>query len=464
MSNTDDSTLAVRLRRIQVCQQVKDALEADDFGAANRSAEELRALGNVGLEKEAAIAYAEIIDKIDDMRLGRGFIDVRQRILEGAAQAAYFTDAHLQKFLDHIEAFSDAAARHEYTQAEVNSVVDAVRGANISHAHLGAVVARLRRIGQHYHRGPAHLEALEQQWRSYRVNKLVMESARTVVMPAAGMSAGALQRATVAALRAAECYCWSPTPVEAVASAAEALPADARISPETLDMLAAPGACGWWWFEEPIPVRTLVASGKSDPVVALLWRREIDRSGHLAIWFSTFVMESAIGNFDEFPTPTTSWLWNDAVPLGDLRERLIDGYRQLPAGNQAAGLDVTVDASVWFSRFFLSAAVWLRQRIATTTRGLGTRQASRRLQREHGLDAPPRVEIVQLRRSEVAIERSDAPTVGREFSCRWIVHGHYRNQFYPSTGRHQVRWIDSYIKGPDDRPLKEAARVYAVMR
>lgn len=45
---------------------------------------------------------------------------------------------------------------------------------------------------------------------------------------------------------------------------------------------------------------------------------------------------------------------------------------------------------------------------------------------------------------------------------RWLVGGHYRNQWYPSAESHQVIWIAPYLKGPEGAPMKE--RVYKVAR
>lgn len=42
----------------------------------------------------------------------------------------------------------------------------------------------------------------------------------------------------------------------------------------------------------------------------------------------------------------------------------------------------------------------------------------------------------------------------REYSCRWIVSGHYRNQPYgPGRTQHRRIWIAPYIAGPKDKPL-----------
>lgn len=42
----------------------------------------------------------------------------------------------------------------------------------------------------------------------------------------------------------------------------------------------------------------------------------------------------------------------------------------------------------------------------------------------------------------------------REYECRWIVRGHYRNQPYgPAHALRRRQWIPPYVAGPEDKPL-----------
>lgn len=51
-----------------------------------------------------------------------------------------------------------------------------------------------------------------------------------------------------------------------------------------------------------------------------------------------------------------------------------------------------------------------------------------------------------------------------EFSHRWQVSSHYRNQYYPSTGEHKRILIQPYVKGPKGTPLIKKTKVYKVTR
>jgi hypothetical protein len=50
----------------------------------------------------------------------------------------------------------------------------------------------------------------------------------------------------------------------------------------------------------------------------------------------------------------------------------------------------------------------------------------------------------------------------REFSHRWLVSGHFRNQWYSSEQTHKVIWIAPHVKGPKGALF--LPRVYRVSR
>lgn len=61
--------------------------------------------------------------------------------------------------------------------------------------------------------------------------------------------------------------------------------------------------------------------------------------------------------------------------------------------------------------------------------------------------------VVRLRRPR---QESDPDREVNEvpWSHRWLVSGHWRNQFFPSLGIHRQIWISPFIKGPADLPLE----------
>lgn len=52
--------------------------------------------------------------------------------------------------------------------------------------------------------------------------------------------------------------------------------------------------------------------------------------------------------------------------------------------------------------------------------------------------------------------------VGREYSHRWVVRGHWRRQWYPSQNRHVPIWITDYVAGPAEKPIVQRDRVMVV--
>ncbi|MFI6432899.1 hypothetical protein [Rhodococcus oryzae] len=50
----------------------------------------------------------------------------------------------------------------------------------------------------------------------------------------------------------------------------------------------------------------------------------------------------------------------------------------------------------------------------------------------------------------------------RHYSHRWMVRGHWKRQWYPSENRHHPIWIEQYVAGPDDAPIKVPDKVVIV--
>ena len=226
------------------------------------------------------------------------------------------------------------------------------------------------------------LEALTQQFNSLKINMLALEGARKLLAPNHN---GALQDYTVKTLKRATAFAWSPDTTETVATAAESLVPDTVCSGCATDDLP---PAGWWWFEKPIPVRTVLASGETAPVVALLWAKDYNNldgshpmfqseSAHEhvkpGIWFSTMVK----GEEGEppVPFPTTAWKWPFGVRLEELQGLLQREYRKVydTQSPNNAGLEATCHASYFFSAFLIAASTWLRQRIITRAPAQGGR-------------------------------------------------------------------------------------------
>ena len=113
--------------------------------------------------------------------------------------------------------------------------------------------------------------------------------------------------------------------------------------------------------------------------------------------------------------------------------------------------------------YFIAAikAVWILmgQSLASVDQLHYQRADHRRIQRQTGKSVPP-VRVISLRRRDGGGDGSS----DREYAHRWIVRGHWRQQWYPSREVHRPVWIAPHIKGPDGAPLLGGERVYALRR
>ena len=414
--------------------------------------------------------------------------DTLERVMVGCDIATGMTTPQFEAWLMDIDVLKAKGQRHEYSSQDLHRV-------RVKLANTGRVLLRddprgkelvemldqqlneIAKVADRHALGPAHLEALEHQWRCYKFNSGIAPRIRDNAI-------GALQQYTITALAAADTFCWAPQTTHAVMAAAEGLPKECAPSVSALGDIAQVNRSGWWWFQEPVPIQT---TGTPDqPVVALLWRYGLQdvppppdfphlrSEPRVGMWFQTFVLARVPlnGREQEVCIPTTAWIWHDGTPLEVLPQRLLREYNRVYAdgkmGDDYASPDVTVAASLAFSKFFMAAAAWLRQRIVVESHGgQGVRQAARQLQREHKLSATPRVRVIELRRSEY-VKRDDtvqADGTGRRLSVRFVVKGFWRNQWYASRKEHAPKYIESYLKGPADAPLKAAQpTVYVVRR
>ncbi len=123
---------------------------------------------------------------------------------------------------------------------------------------------------------------------------------------------------------------------------------------------------------------------------------------------------------------------------------LHDIERKEPLGEEHA-----IDWWDWMN--LLSLMMLSGQKITTTERLRPSRGLFRRAERA-GEKVPDEVSVITLRR-RVGADGASIGAEAVEWSHRWLVSGHWRNQWMPSTDGHQLRWIDGYVKGPEDKPL-----------
>jgi len=91
-------------------------------------------------------------------------------------------------------------------------------------------------------------------------------------------------------------------------------------------------------------------------------------------------------------------------------------------------------------------------------------RAARRRLEKMGVEHVPTVRVVELRRRET-VEREPGASAAVEWSCRWIVRGHWRQQWCSASREHRPVWVTAHVKGPDGKPLRPPrATVFEVVR
>lgn len=144
--------------------------------------------------------------------------------------------------------------------------------------------------------------------------------------------------------------------------------------------------------------------------------------------------------------PTLTPLHTDQITFGTALRGLVYEDQQV---HETSDLAVDFVRTLW--RFF-------QQTIASITRERAERPLRRQLARAKLPDT--HVTVIDLRRSAT---RGDGHSEV-EWSHRWLVRGHWRNQWYPSEETHRLIYINPFIKGPDGAPLLLRDKVYNLTR
>lgn len=213
-----------------------------------------------------------------------------------------------------------------------------------------------------------------------------------------------------------------------------------------------PSERGIIYFDSSIGTSKENEKGRSAQVVAVAWgpiraKAAVDEAEQPYVWLSFYT---------HIPPEMRA---QSALALAPL---MYDAEAALPFGDldgedfaAALGTDTTEG---WA---YMIAATWvlMKQEIARVTEESADRPARKRLARR-GVDNLQPVRVVSLRHQH-AEGTGDGQ---RDFRHRWVVKGHWRNQWYPSQTRHMPIWISPHVKGPDGAPLLGGEKVYAWTR
>lgn len=231
---------------------------------------------------------------------------------------------------------------------------------------------------------------------------------------------------------------WSPEMCGLLESVSDAMPA------WTLRPEAVPDHKGFVWFAKPLTMPVWPSDGRRDLRAVGFCHKE----GSLTI---TFWMQ---GPEDERPWPAAACDWD----YGAVWQTLADRPREL--GVQVENL-ARQDR---IGRYFAAALALMEQRIIVSRAERPSRAA-----RKRAADVwthEPTIRVVTLRRSAHEAGQSARSGDPVEWSCQWVVRGHWRQQACgPERSERRPVFVLPYVKGDPDKPLKAPAdRVFAVIR
>ena len=239
---------------------------------------------------------------------------------------------------------------------------------------------------------------------------------------------------------------------------------------------------GWLWLETPveIPLALLTEEGKvvdttqKPPVVSAVgWfpvpegtplppgssRTHAGRGAYMFLCFQD------LNHYESGHPGFGCWSYF-LVQEGD---RLIDRIEQFEAkqerervaGNYAPSAATKELHEIrWvYTGFYLMA-----QRLALLPRREIDRAQKRRF--EHAkYTHPSYIRVVTLRRLEQDRKKAEESGKHIDWQWQWSVRGHWRNQYFKSTGEHKQIFIEAFIKGPKDKPMKpDSVKLFVARR
>jgi hypothetical protein len=265
------------------------------------------------------------------------------------------------------------------------------------------------------------------------------------------------------AMRAAELY-WVAKPMSAlVESAMTTLPAEDR------DRTLWPSGCGLLVYEAAFQVPEddtyELRMGGAHPIRAIQWAPAAD-----GINIATFtdlgtvfdgIAEGYVDRDRKFgDTAVRSQRVDEIRALGQWR--LLNRYKGalVPIGSASYSFTNPPQDTAAASLGARLLTTWLlmsQPMLSARTRLPADRDVARAYKRQNR--PVPDVTLIDLRHVKTPTD-PDAEHATRTYSHRWVVRGHWRNQAYgPGRSLRRPLFIPSYVKGPDEAPLKLSEHV-----
>lgn len=118
------------------------------------------------------------------------------------------------------------------------------------------------------------------------------------------------------------------------------------------------------------------------------------------------------------------------------------------------------DEITGFYASVVAAIEFMKLEIVALERKTLPSKTRRRIRREKA--TTPTILTVVLRKRQATARGPNESAL--EYSCQWLVKGHWRNQYYGKTDSHRPKFINPYLKGPEDKPFKVSPERIAVVK
>jgi hypothetical protein len=209
---------------------------------------------------------------------------------------------------------------------------------------------------------------------------------------------------------------------------------------------------GWMWLEEPfvVPNPESAVTLHEDVLVMDALQIRISALG----WYK--VSEDKMyflcyQDFQQYGGKTGFGCWSHfTLKQGD---KVLERIRQFEKTAKDGAYKFSRETDMKHEIRWIYAALYLMaQRLAHHT-DLPLDRHTRRRHEKTGKKIPPNVRIVSLRRLEEDRKKL-GPGTPQDWQWQWHVKGHWRLQPYKTLGDYKWIFIEAYIKGPEDKPLK----------
>ena len=229
-----------------------------------------------------------------------------------------------------------------------------------------------------------------------------------------------------------------------------------------------PTDCGFVLLGRSVDV--IDVHGKPLPMRVFTWRTagvnlEAANGVHYSVYahrsddLERHSAEAMLGGIDDY-FPTLSLLHDSGWSFG-YEYATGEGWKQGTIWNQGLPIpEESVQSAIHMMKVIHTFWMLSQQRIGDVRPQQASRGVRRRIERSFPNRPVPEVRVITLRRRRLPHHHDEEVGSGREYTHRWWVNSHWRRQWYPSEKRHKPKFIEGYVKGPDEKPFQQKDTAY----